>query len=79
VLAFGCGAKCRFRRCYNGEPLTLGFRADILADETVIPEIKSVPTWLPVHDMQLETYLRMNGLPVGLLFNVRAPRPKDGL
>jgi hypothetical protein len=34
---------------YKGEPL--GFRADILADETDILEIKAVPTLLPLHDM----------------------------
>jgi GxxExxY protein len=38
---------------YKGEPLTLRFRADILADKTVTLEIKVVPTLLPVHDMQL--------------------------
>jgi GxxExxY protein len=64
---------------YKGELLPLGFRADILVDETVILEIKGVPTLLPVYDMQLQTYLRMSGLPVGLLFNFHLPRLKDGL
>ena len=64
---------------YKGEPLPLGFRADILADETVILEIKAVPALLPAHDMQLQTYLRMSGLPVGLLLNFHALRLKDGL
>jgi GxxExxY protein len=64
---------------YKGEPLPLGFRADILVDETVILEIKAVPGLLPVDDLQLQTYLRMSGLPVGLLFNFHAPRLKDGL
>jgi GxxExxY protein len=63
----------------KGEPLPLGFRADILADEIVILEIKAVPTLLPAHDMQLQTYLRMIGLPVGLLFNFHAVRLKYGL
>jgi hypothetical protein len=35
---------------YKGEPLPLGFRADILADETVILEIKAVPALLPVRN-----------------------------
>jgi hypothetical protein len=35
---------------YKGEPLPLGFRADILADETVILEIKAVPALLPAHE-----------------------------
>jgi GxxExxY protein len=50
---------------HKGEPLPLGFRADILADETVILEITGVPTLLPAHDMQLLTYLRVSGFPVG--------------
>ena len=64
---------------YKGEPLPLGFRADILADETVNLEIKAVPALLPAHDLQLQTYLRMSGLPVGLLLNFNALRLKDGL
>jgi GxxExxY protein len=64
---------------YKGKPLALGFRADILVDETVILEIKAVPALLPVHKMQLQNYLRMSGPPVGLLFNVHALRLKDGL
>ena len=51
---------------YKGEPLPLGFRADILVDETVILEIKAVAALVPAQDQQLQTYLRMSGLPVGL-------------
>jgi PD-(D/E)XK nuclease superfamily len=50
-----------------------------LADETVILEIKAVPTLLPVRNIQLQTYLRMSGFPVGLLFNFHAVRLEDGL
>jgi PD-(D/E)XK nuclease superfamily len=56
-----------------------GFRADTLADQTVILEIKAVPALLPVHETQLQSYLRMSGLPVGLLLDFRALRLKDGL
>ena len=64
---------------YKGEPLPLGFRADILADETVILEIKAVPALLPAHALPLQAYLRMSGMPVGLLLNFNALRLKDGL
>jgi GxxExxY protein len=71
---------------HKREPLTLGFRADILVDETVILEIKGspsiavgVPTRLPAHDMQWQTYLRMNSLSIGLLFDIHALRLQDGL
>jgi len=57
----------------------LGFRADILADETVILDIEAVAALLPAHDQKPQTYPRMGGLPVGLLFNFNAPRLKDGL
>jgi GxxExxY protein len=56
---------------YKGEPLPLGFRAGILVDE--------FPALLPVHDMQLQTHLRMSGFPAGLLFNFPALCLKDGL
>jgi len=56
VRAFRYGAKSVFRRVtrvtLRGEVLPLGFRAGILADETVILEIKAVPALLPVPDMQ---------------------------
>jgi GxxExxY protein len=47
--------------------IPLGFRADILVDDIVILEIKAVPALLPAHDAQLQTYLRMSSIPIGLL------------
>jgi GxxExxY protein len=64
---------------YKSKPLTLGFRTDILVDETIILEIKGVPTLQPVHNTQLQTYLHLSGLAVGLLFNFHALRQKDCL
>jgi GxxExxY protein len=63
----------------KSEPLLLGFRADIPTDETVIPKIKAIPALLPAHNMQLQTDLRMSGLPVGLPINCHALRLNDGL
>ena len=56
----------------KGEPLPLGFRTDLLADEIVIPEIKVVPALLAVDAIQLQTYPSMRGLPEGVLFNFHA-------
>jgi GxxExxY protein len=64
---------------YKGMRIPLGFRADILVADTVILEIKAVPALVPAHDTQLQTYLRMSGIPVGLLLNFHAIRLKDGL
>jgi GxxExxY protein len=64
---------------YKGTSVPLGFRADILVDDSVILEIKAVPDLLPAHDAQLRIYLRMSGIPVGLLLNFHAVRLKGGL
>jgi len=64
---------------YKGEQVGDGFKADIVVADQVILEIKSVATILPVHEMQLRTYLRMSGIRVGLLLNFNAPRLMDGL
>jgi GxxExxY protein len=55
------------------------FRADIVVDGTVILEIKAVAAILAAHEAQLQTYLRMSGIPIGLILNFSAPRLKDGL
>jgi GxxExxY protein len=64
---------------YKGTTIPLGFRADIVIENTVILEIKAVAALLPTHESQLLTYLRMSHLRIGLLMNFHAPRLKDGL
>ena len=64
---------------YKGEQVGDGFKADVVVAGQLILEIKSAATILPVHEMQLRTYLRMSGIRVGSLFNFNAPRLIDGL
>jgi GxxExxY protein len=64
---------------YMGERVGDGLKADVVVAEQLILEIKSAATILPVHEMQLRTYLRMSGIRVGLLLNFNAPRLMDGL
>jgi len=64
---------------YKGERVGDGFKADVVAADQLILEIKSVATILPVHEMQLQTYLRTSGIRVGLLLNFNAPRLMDCL
>jgi GxxExxY protein len=64
---------------YKGVTIPLGFRADVVVENTVILEIKAVAALLPAHESQLLTYLRMSHLRIGLLMNFHAPRLKDGL
>lgn len=54
---------------YENEYLELGFRLDLLVDNLVIVEIKSVESLAPVHHKQLLTYLKLTGLRLGLLVN----------
>ncbi len=56
-----------------------GFRADLLVEEMVILELKSVEITAPVHKKQVLTYLKLTGLKLGLLINFGAPLIKDGI
>jgi len=64
---------------YKGEPIGDGFKADIVVAYEPILEIKAVTAILPIHEVQLRTYLRMSGIHVGLLLNFNVPRLVDGL
>ncbi len=64
---------------YKGEQIGEGFRADIVVERQLILEIKAVATILPAHEAQLLTYLRMSGIPIGLILNFNAPHLIDGL
>jgi len=55
------------------------FRVDLLIEDTVIVEIKSIEHLAPVHTKQLVTYLRVMNLPVGLLINFGAPLLRTGI
>jgi GxxExxY protein len=64
---------------YKGAPVGDGFKADIVVAHELILEIKAVTAILPIHEVQLRTYLRMSGIHVGLLLNFNVPRLVDGL
>ena len=56
-----------------------GFRADLIVEEKVILELKSVQETAPVHKKQVLTYLRLADKRLGLLINFGAPLIKDGI
>ncbi|GAC1447311.1 MAG: GxxExxY protein [Desulfuromonadaceae bacterium] len=56
-----------------------GFRLDLLVEDLVIVELKSVEKVQPVHAKQLLTYLRLANKPLGLLINFNVPMLKDGI
>ncbi len=54
---------------YNGNNLGVGFRADVIVEDTVILELKSVSQLEKVHFKQLQTYLNLTNKPFGYLIN----------
>ena len=65
---------------YFGEKISeVGFRLDLLVEDTIIVELKSVEEVKPVHKKQLLTYLRLANKPLGLLINFNEVLLKDGI
>jgi GxxExxY protein len=64
---------------FEGVRIDPAFRADILVEERLLVEIKSVDRLAPVHSKQLLTYLRLIRQPVGLLLNFGGETLKEGV
>lgn len=64
---------------YEGARFIAAFRIDLVVDDRLLVEIKSVEKLSPVHAKQLLTYLRLTHRPVGLLLNFGAATLKEGL
>ena len=54
---------------YKGIKLDCGYRIDVMVEDSVVLELKSIEAMLPIHDAQLLTYLRLAQKRVGLLIN----------
>jgi len=59
--------------------LEAGFRADVIIDNKVIVELKSIEALAPVHFKQVQTYLKLSDLKLGLLINFNVNLIKDGI
>ena len=64
---------------YEGLSFKEGFRADLIVEDRVILELKSVDQISKAHRKQLLTYLKLSGLQVGLLLNFGAHLMRDGI
>ena len=64
---------------YKGRELGKPLRLDLVVENSLIIEAKSVETLLPVHSAQLLTYLKMTGLKLGLLFNFNVEVMRKGI
>src|SRR6187402_2423866 len=75
----------RFRRqepfyvVYEDVRLGKGFRADVIVEDTLLVELKSIQALAPVHAKTVLTYLRFTEIEVGLLINFNVGLLKDGL
>jgi GxxExxY protein len=63
----------------NGKQLDNGYRIDLIIEDKVIHEIKSVDSLNPVHMAQLMTYLRLSGCKIGFLINFNVVSLKEGI
>ena len=64
---------------FEGIRFDNGFRIDLVVENSVIVEVKSLDRVAPVHRKQLLTYLRLTNLRVGLLLNFGADTMKEGI
>ncbi|OGP65884.1 MAG: GxxExxY protein [Deltaproteobacteria bacterium RBG_16_42_7] len=64
---------------YKDVKLDCGYRMDIVVEDTIIVELKTVEKLLPIHEAQLLTYLKLYGRSLGLLVNFNVPVLKDGV
>jgi GxxExxY protein len=64
---------------YRGVDLDCAYRLDFVVDEALVVEVKCVERTLPIHKAQLLTYLRLTGLPQGLLLNFHAAVLRHGI
>jgi GxxExxY protein len=61
---------------YKGTLVDASYRLDLLVEDTVVVEVKSVERLLLIHDAQVLTYLRLTRCPVGLLINFNVPQAR---
>ncbi|MFN3404784.1 MAG: GxxExxY protein [Cytophagaceae bacterium] len=64
---------------YKNVSMGIGYKMDILVEEKLIIEVKSIEILAPVHFTQLQTYLKLSNKKLGLLINFNSKMLKDGI
>jgi GxxExxY protein len=64
---------------YKEVQLNIGYRLDLLVEDKVVIELKTVDKFMPIHDAQLLTYMKLVDCTAGLLINFNVPILKQGL
>jgi GxxExxY protein len=76
---FTCSRQVPVPVIYRDIKLECGYRLDLLVENTVVVEVKSVEHLAPVHEAQVLTYLRFSDKHLGLLVNVNVKILKEGI
>lgn len=71
--------QCELPIVYKDQVLAKTFIMDIVVNELIVLELKAVQTLLPIHEVQLMTYLRMARYKLGLLVNFNVELMRDGI
>ncbi|MBM4403010.1 MAG: GxxExxY protein [Candidatus Cloacimonetes bacterium] len=71
LTQMGCAVKTQvpLNLTYKDQQIDCAYRLDLLAEDKVIVEIKSIDALMPVHHKQLLTYLKLSGLKLGYIVN----------
>jgi len=64
---------------YEGRRLEVGYRIDLVVENRVVVEVKSVEAVHPIHQAQLLSYMRLGGVGIGLLINFNVLHLRDGI
>lgn len=64
---------------YKDNKIECGYRIDLLLDDQLIVELKSVESLLPIHEAQILTYMKLSGIKTGLLINFNIKLLKNGI
>jgi GxxExxY protein len=64
---------------YKTKKLDIGYRIDLLVNDEVVVELKTVESILPIHEAQTQTYMRLGGRQVGLILNFNVTVLKNGI
>ncbi len=77
------GLECRTQVAlpvvYDGIKLDVGYRIDLLVEDVLVVELKSVDAISPVHQAQMISYLKLSNRSLGLLINFNVSHLKDGI
>ena len=64
---------------YDSIKLDVGYKLDLLVEDTVVVELKAIEALAPIHQAQIISYLKLTGKPIGLLINFHSLHLKDGI